>query len=106
MGQDAKRFAMLGLLTLWTVLWGLSFYVFVTSEPTGDGFVRGLNRMTAFLGLQSAAALPAFAAWWLGRQWPKGSGVRMVARVPLQLALGLAAVIGGLILWALLMSSA
>jgi hypothetical protein len=62
--------------------------------------------MTAFLGWQLAAALPAFAAWAVGRGWPKGSGVRQVARVPLQLALGLAAVIGGLILWGALMSSA
>jgi len=101
MGQDARRLALMGLLTLWAVLWGLSVYAIATMSPGGAG-----GRMTAFLGWQLAAALPAFAAWVIGRGWPKGSGVRAVARVPLQLALGLAAVIGGLILWGALMSSA
>jgi hypothetical protein len=100
MGDDAKRLVLMGLLTLWAVTWGMSFYAFATTAPTGDGFVRGLNRTTAFLGWQMAAALPAFGAWAVGRDWPKGSGVRHVSRVPLQLALGLFAVIGGLILWA------
>jgi hypothetical protein len=106
MSDDVRRLVLMGLLTLWAVLWGLSFYALATNGATGEGFVRGGSRMTAFLGLQMAAALPAFAAWAVGRGWPKGSGVRQVARVPLQLALGLAAVIGGLILWAALMSSA
>lgn len=102
MGPDAKRLVLLGLLTLWAVTWGLSFYALATTEPTGDGFLRGTNRMSAFLGWQLAAALPAFGAWGLGRDWPKGSSVRQLSGVPLQLALGLAAVIGGLILWAVL----
>lgn len=102
MGPDAKRLVLLGLLTLWAVAWGLSFYAFATTEPAGDGFLRGANRMSAFLGWQMAAALPAFGAWAVGRDWPKGNGVRQVSRVPLQLALGLAAVFGGLILWAVL----
>ncbi len=84
----------MGLLTLWAVLWGLSVHAAATMAPGA--------RMTAFLGWQMAAALPAFAAWVLGRSWPKESGVRAVARVPLQLALGLAAVVGGLMLWAVL----
>ena len=97
MGPDARRLALLGLLTLWAVLWGLSVHALAKTAPGGDG-----GRMTAFLGWQLAASLPAFAAWILGRGWPKGSGVRYVSGVPLQLALGLAAVIGGLILWAVL----
>lgn len=102
MEPDAKRLALMGLLTLWAVFWGLSFYAFATTAPTVDDGPHGPGRMTAFLGWQMAAALPAFGAWALGRHWPKGSGVRAVARVPLQLALGLAAVLGGLILWAAL----
>jgi hypothetical protein len=54
--------------------------------------------MAAFLGWQMAALLPAFAAWAVGRQWPVDSGVRQVARVPLRLSLGLAAVGAGLLL--------
>jgi hypothetical protein len=59
-----------------------------------------MTRVTAFLGWQMAAALPAFAAWVMGRDWPMGSGVRRWSRVPLQLALGLAVVAGALVLWA------
>jgi hypothetical protein len=47
-------------------------------------------------------SVAAFVAWVLGRDWPKGSGVRQWSRVPIQLALGLAAVLGGLALWAAL----
>lgn len=98
MGEDGRRLALMGLLALWAVLWGLSVHAIATLEPGA--------RMTGFLGFQMAAALPAFAPWVMSRAWPKGSGVRVVARVPLQLALGLAAVIGGLMLWGALMSSA
>lgn len=98
MGEDARRFALMGLLTIWAVLWGLSIYALASLQPGA--------RMTAFLGWQLAASLPAFAAWAMSRRWPRDSGVRMTARVPLRLSLGLAAVIGGLILWGLLMSSA
>jgi drug/metabolite transporter (DMT)-like permease len=91
----------MALLTLWVVLWSLSFYAAATLPSDGEG-----SRMFAFLGLQSAASLPAFAAWVLGRRWPRGSSVRMVVRVPLQLALGLGAVVGGLMLWGAVMSAA
>jgi hypothetical protein len=102
MGDDAKRLVLMGLLTLWAVTWAMSFYGFAAMAPPGDGLGHGPDRMTAFLGWQMAAALPAFGAWALGREWPKGSGVRLVSRVPLQLAAGLAAVVGGLIGWAIL----
>jgi hypothetical protein len=92
----------MSVLALWAVLWGLSVYALASLPAEGEG----PPRMTAFLGLQMAAALPAFAAWAIGRRWPAGSGVRAVVRVPLQLALGLGAVVGALMLWAALMSAA
>ncbi len=100
MNSEGKRLLLMGLLAAWALAWGYSFVAFATTAPTGDGFGRGLNRVTLFFGWQLAAALPAFAAWVIGRGWPKGSGVRFVSRVPIQLALGLAAVVAGLILWA------
>ena len=57
-----------------------SFIAFFMTEPTGDGFVRGFNRITAFLqwqgaafflGLISACIFRAFGdrrenrLWWL-----------------------------------------
>jgi hypothetical protein len=87
-------------LALWALMWGWSVAAFVGTEPGSLGGVRGMTRATTFLGWQMAAAIPAFAAWALGRNWPAASGVRRLSRVPLQLAAGLAAVIGGLVLWA------
>lgn len=100
MGGEGKRLLLLLLLALWVLMWGYSFAAFATTPAAGDGFARGLNRVTAFFGWQMAAALPAFAAWIVGRDWPKGSGVRIATRIPLQLALGLAAVVIGPILFA------
>ncbi len=95
MDSDGRRLILMACLALWALalwalMWGWSVVVLVTGEPTGDGFVRGMNRATSFLGWQMAAALPAFAAWVLGRDWPEESGVRRWSRVPIQLALGLA----------------
>jgi hypothetical protein len=98
MGEDAKRLVLMGLVTLWAVFWGLSVYAFVTGEAGAGGPAGGSPRMAAFIGWQMAALLPAFAAWAVGRQWPADSGVRQMARVPLRLSLGLAAVGVGLLL--------
>jgi hypothetical protein len=100
--EETRRLLLMAVLTLWAVLWGLSIYALATLPGEGEG----PRRMPVFLGLQLAAALPAFAGWAIGRTWPKESGVRAVVRVPLQLSLGLGAVAGGLILWAALSSSA
>jgi hypothetical protein len=106
MEEDAKRLVLMGLVTLWAVCWGLSVYAFATGEAGVGGPGGGSPRMAAALGWQLAALLPAFAAWAVGRQWPADSGVRQVARAPLRLSLGLAAVIGGLVLWSSLRSVA
>ncbi len=100
MGGEGKRLLLMGLLALWGLMWVYSFVAAFTAPPTGEGFGRGLNRVTLFFGWQLAAGVPAFAAWALGRDWPRGSGVRFASRAPIQLAIGLAAVIAGLIVWA------
>lgn len=102
MSGEGRILLLMAVLALWTLLWGLSVYALVTLPAEG----AGPPRVRAFLGLQMAAALPAFAAWAIGRRWPAGSGVRAVVRVPIQLSLGLGAVVGGLMLWAALMSAA
>jgi hypothetical protein len=102
MEEDTRRLVLMGLVTLWAVCCGLSVYAFATGEAGAGGPGGGSPRMTAFLGWQMAATLPAFAAWAFSRRWPRESGVRALARVPLQLSLGLVAVLGGLVLWALM----
>jgi hypothetical protein len=98
MEEDAKRLVLMGLITLWAVCWGLSVYAFATGEAGAGGPGGGSARMAAALGWQMAAMLPGFAAWAVGRQWPADSGVRQMARVPLRLSIGLAAVGAGLLL--------
>lgn len=100
MDSDLRRLVLMACLALWALMWGWSVAAFAWADPVSTDAVRGTGRMTTFLGWQMAAALPAFAAWALGRDWPAASGVRRLSRVPLQLAVGLAVVLGGLVLWA------
>ena len=97
---SGPKFLLMALLALWALLWAGSFLAFRSTPPEGEGFLRSMNRVTVFFGWQMAAALPAFAAWIIGRRWPKGAGTRWISRVPILLALGLAAIVGGLIGWA------
>lgn len=76
-----NRVAIWIALALWAGAVGLSLLA-LTAEPTGDGFTRGLNRVTGFLGWQSAAALLALVLWLLSLRLPKGAGLRWLARGP------------------------
>lgn len=95
--------ALAGILALWVLTFGWSVIGAWGMESSGDGFTRGLNRVTHFLGWQAIAACLALAAFGVGRGWPKGSGARAVSRLPLWcvaiLALAIAAYVG----WAMLM---
>lgn len=70
-----------GALALWAVVMGASI-VALNAEPTGDGFVRGMNRVTGFLLWQLAAAMIAAALWISSSALPKGSLMRWLVRVP------------------------
>jgi hypothetical protein len=54
-------------VVLWAVLFVLSFVLYFLLEPTGDGFTRGTNRITAFATWQGIAVAVAIVAWMLGR---------------------------------------
>ncbi len=51
-----------GLVLVWTCLTVISFVSLWVIEPTGDGFVRGLNRTKAWLSWQALALATAFVA--------------------------------------------
>lgn len=75
------------LATLWVGLYAASFAAYMLTEPTGDSFTRGANRLAVFAGWQLAAALVAGALWFVGRSaYPRG-WQRWAMRVPLLLAL-------------------
>ncbi|MDX2483847.1 MAG: hypothetical protein QNK42_09360 [Pseudodonghicola sp.] len=89
------------LLALWAVLYALSFWQAATLPPTGDSFLRGMNRLMAFLGWQGAAAGAALILWGTARgDRPIGPGLRWLSRIPLLLALALALGLTALVLWA------
>lgn len=98
--MDGRRYLLIVLIAAWVGAFGYAFVLLATLPPTGDGFTRGLNRMTAFIGWHLIAGLMGFAAWGVGLAWPKGSGVRTVSRAPLLISLGLAATMGAMSLWA------
>lgn len=50
------------LAGLWLALFLASFAVLFLTEPTGDGFTRGLNRLASFMTWQGIAMAPAVLA--------------------------------------------
>ena len=58
-----KRGLVWTLSAAWLALFIAGFVAFQLTEPTGDSFTRGMNRMGAFLGYQATAALVALVSW-------------------------------------------
>lgn len=98
-----KPIVLMVLYAAWVLAFGYSFAAFALAEPTGDGFVRGMNRVAALFGWQGIAGVLAIAIWGVGRQWPKGSPARRISLVPIGLALAQVAGVIGLIVWAQVM---
>jgi len=90
------------LLFLWAATYLASFIIPALSEATGDGFTRGLNRVTAFFGWQIVAGVLGLIIWMLGRSEEMSSSMRWLTRFPALLASALLIFIIGLILWAAL----
>lgn len=100
---EAPRRAVWILFGLWAAIWVWSLIFLAITEPSGDGFTRGLNRVAGFLGWQGVAAALAVAVWIMGRGL--AGGARWATRLPLILALLLVLGIAGMIGVALLGSS-
>lgn len=98
--SDARRFWVTLLFALWALAFGYAFVAFLTTAPTGEGFVRGSNRVLAYLGWQGIAATLALGLWGAARGWPRGTSARRLSAVPLLLALLHVAAILGVIAWA------
>ena len=98
--MDTRALWLLIAGAAWALAWAGSFAAFAMSEPAGEGFVRGLNRITGFLGWQGVAAMLAFAVWGAGRGWPARHPVRRASLIPLARAAVLAVGLLAVVLWA------
>ena len=78
------------VLALWAGVVLMSVLA-LAEAPTGDGFTRGLNRVTGFLGWQFLAAILAAVAWASSRPLQTRSALRWLARAPGWVALVLVA---------------
>lgn len=87
-----------GLLAVWAAAFGWSILGVTGMEPTGDGFARGLNRVSHVLTWQlvsialSVAALPVRARLGQGL-------LRRLLLLPIVLAVVLVLAISALIAW-------
>lgn len=97
--MTARNWALL-LLILWLGVYAWSFLTMYLTAPTGDGFTRGLNRITSFFTWQIAAGVIAIGVWIVGQAFDKGTLWRWATRIPAILALLLFIATVGLILMA------
>ena len=74
-------------MVVWAALYLWSFVVLITTEPTGDGFTRGVNKVTNFVGWQGAAGVLAAILWFMGRDYAKGTLEKWASIVPLLCAI-------------------
>jgi len=84
------------LYGLWAMLFIASTLVTAQTAPTGDGFLRGANRIWIFLKFQGGATVVAVVIWRMGRHLPNG-WQRWLARLPVLFALGIVLLIVGLV---------
>ncbi|MBV1868279.1 MAG: hypothetical protein KUG69_10300 [Marinosulfonomonas sp.] len=97
--SQATLLLLMAMLAFWAAAWGYSFVFVFLAEAQGDGFTRGLNRITGFLGWQGVAGMFAFACWGIGRGFPTNSGIRRTSALPLGLVLALVVVVLARISW-------
>lgn len=92
------------IAAIWVILVAWGFAAYATLEPSGSGFTRGSNRISAFLGWQFAALLAAGVADAF-RPAGKDAGLTYwLSRIPLWLSGGffslLAIFLAGLLVYA------
>ncbi|MDD9920941.1 MAG: hypothetical protein OXQ92_01480 [Boseongicola sp.] len=75
------------LLAAWAMAFAYAFVFYATTAPTGDGFLRGANRINGYFGWQGVAGMIAVAVYGVGKSWPKGTAVRNISILPFALAI-------------------
>jgi hypothetical protein len=101
--RNEQLFAL--LIAIWGGVFTWSIIGFVTGEPTGDGFTRGLNRITGLLLWQFAAAGLSLPVYFVGRGYERGHWLRWISRLPLVLAVTFVLAVIVLVVWARYLAS-
>lgn len=87
------------IVAVWVGLFLLSFVLMFTLAPTGDGFTRGLNRISAFLAWQSIAFVVAIVLLIVGRGLQQENKlIRWLSRIPVIIQCAMLVLLIGLIL--------
>jgi hypothetical protein len=86
-------------LAVWAATMILSVVYPMSISPTGDGFTRGLNRVTAFFSWQIGGAIIALSIWMQGRSLTNRA-LRWLSRIPVLWSLILTSLVIGTIIWA------
>jgi len=86
-----------GILVVWLGIYAWSITALLTTPPEGDGFTRGMNRLTTFASWQLAAGFLGLFIWRLGQVFERGSVARWLSRLPILLAFALLLGIAGVI---------
>ncbi len=73
---------------IWVALAVQGVFAYLTLEPTGSGFTRGSNRISAFFQWEALALGAALIGFLVGGGAPKGNLTRFAARWPLYLSGG------------------
>ena len=89
-------------LSVWALVYALSFIAAANTPAKDMGFTRGINRITTFVAWQIAAALLAIVVWNFASSFQPGLW-RWTFRTPAILAAALVLFIGGLIAYAALL---
>jgi len=92
---EARIFLLMALMALWLAAYVYSIIFLLTTPVEGDGFSRGMNRITGFLGWQGVAGVLAFGCWAVGWGFPRRTGIRRISAVPLGMALAIVLLVIG-----------
>ena len=77
-----RRVIFWGLFAVWLACFAASFVIPAMTPPTGDGFTRGLNRLTEFFKYQVLATLAGLILLLVVRGQPWRSLYGLLGRVP------------------------
>ncbi|MBI5471687.1 MAG: hypothetical protein HY961_05030 [Ignavibacteriae bacterium] len=103
--SPARRHVLMvaALQVLWILVFALSIVLAAAGAPTGDGFTRGLNRLSTFLAWQVAAIVVAVGLLIVARRFKTelSPTMRLLAKAPLAAHGLMLLVVVGAVLYAL-----